>query len=516
MKTFGHGFENSNKTIKRKKGNNSNLKKLQRYADSLSGEQISRMIADSVKPYSTKGADITGQHIYQNSKYSVQMKLEISHPENESEQQADKFADNVIKGDTEKSKNTLEKNATDINTKGEGSAMSTTPEFDSQLENTKGQGNKLEANTKSELESHTGTDLSGVNIHTNSKAGELSESINAKAFTHGQDIYFKGGNYNANNAEGKSLLAHEVAHTVQQGEDVMRKEEPKEKVPSSTPKEALDFIKTKRGKLTKNQIWPHVEPESFLDNMEANVNDHEILYQGLKTNFCGYAALTTFLIEQNPKEYAEMMISLYENGVGKYRAGTAEVDLNPSDEVRMVVGDNEKSLDNKVGLTGKTADQMIFITLADNYKSYINPDKKYNEKDENKGIWSGTSLNKFVRMMEDFGYPVITWGSDLGGLFVNWPKVIKQEMTKGNEVFIYINSHTFKIKPKDYSEETSFFPNHFIRIQEFASDKKNDAINLKYWDYGDTHDIKDMSFNQFYFSIFGIISVQNNKSEKKD
>ena len=73
------------------------------------------------------------------------------------------------------------------------------------------------------MEEHTGTDLRGVNIHTGPQAHGMSESINAKAFTHGQDIYFKQGNYNPESNDGKELLAHEVAHTVQQGSGVQAK-----------------------------------------------------------------------------------------------------------------------------------------------------------------------------------------------------------------------------------------------------------------------------------------------------
>src|SRR6185436_13163789 len=128
---------------------------------------------------------------------------------------ADQVADAFMRGDANESQQTLS-NPVSVSPKGEGGAMETSNEFDQQLSSTKGQGQKMDEGTKGELESHTGTDLSGVNIHTSSKASELSENINAKAFTHGQDIYFKEGNYNPQSESGKELLAHEVTHTVQQ------------------------------------------------------------------------------------------------------------------------------------------------------------------------------------------------------------------------------------------------------------------------------------------------------------
>ncbi|MFL5762373.1 MAG: DUF4157 domain-containing protein [Bacteroidia bacterium] len=225
MRTYDHGFS-GDKKVRRKKKNNSGLEGVQRYIASLSKEQISRMISDAGKPYVPKGADVTGRAIYENELRQnglIQPKLEISNPQDKAEQQADKVAEGVMKGDVATSQKALsEKTTSEISTKGDGEVTQTTDGFDSKLQGTKGQGQKLDTIQRKELESHTGTDLSSVNIHTNSNASEMSESINAKAFTHGQDIYFKEGQYNPSSNEGKSLLAHEVAHTVQQQGAVQR------------------------------------------------------------------------------------------------------------------------------------------------------------------------------------------------------------------------------------------------------------------------------------------------------
>ncbi|MFL5766188.1 MAG: DUF4157 domain-containing protein [Bacteroidia bacterium] len=225
MRTYDHGFS-GDKKVRRKKKNNSGLEGVQRYIASLSKEQISRMISDAGKPYVPKGADVTGRAIYENELRQnglIQPKLEISNPQDKAEQQADKVAEGVMKGDATVSQKVLSEKATsEISTKGDGDVTQTTDSFDGKLQGTKGQGQKLDTIQRKELESHTGTDLSSVNIHTNSNASEMSESINAKAFTHGQDIYFKEGQYNPSSNEGKSLLAHEVAHTVQQKNGVQR------------------------------------------------------------------------------------------------------------------------------------------------------------------------------------------------------------------------------------------------------------------------------------------------------
>lgn len=213
MKTYDSRYLGKKKRISRK--GEGGVEFIRRMVSSLSNEKI--------------------QRIWDKHSSRVQAKLEISQPEDAAEIQADKVAEGVTQGDTKISKAALTQNpVSEINAKSEGSNMQTTDAFDSQLQSTKGQGQKLDNTIQTELEQHTGTDLSGVNIHTNSKAGKLSESINAKAFTHGQDIYFKQGQYNTISNEGKSLLAHEVAHTVQQGEG---KVQPKiQRQPTATTK----------------------------------------------------------------------------------------------------------------------------------------------------------------------------------------------------------------------------------------------------------------------------------------
>jgi hypothetical protein len=86
-----------------------------------------------------------------------------------------------------------------------------------QLGNSKGSGSKLPEGVKSEMESSFGTDFSGVNIHTSESAVQMNEQLQAKAFTHGNDIYFNNGNFQPQSTEGKHLLAHELTHTIQQG-----------------------------------------------------------------------------------------------------------------------------------------------------------------------------------------------------------------------------------------------------------------------------------------------------------
>lgn len=85
-----------------------------------------------------------------------------------------------------------------------------------QLETTKGAGASLDKSIAGAMGSAMGSDFGNVRIHTSAKAAEMSQSIQARAFTHGNDIYFNRGEFNPTSAAGKHLLAHELTHVVQQ------------------------------------------------------------------------------------------------------------------------------------------------------------------------------------------------------------------------------------------------------------------------------------------------------------
>jgi peptidoglycan hydrolase-like protein with peptidoglycan-binding domain len=90
------------------------------------------------------------------------------------------------------------------------------PNLEEKIKNSQGSGQKLDAVTRSYMETGFGTDFSRVNIHTDATAVQLSSQLGAEAFAHGNDIYFNEGRYNPGSNNGKHLLAHELTHTIQQ------------------------------------------------------------------------------------------------------------------------------------------------------------------------------------------------------------------------------------------------------------------------------------------------------------
>ncbi|HMH34100.1 MAG TPA: DUF4157 domain-containing protein, partial [Puia sp.] len=104
------------------------------------------------------------------------------------------------------------------------STASTAPSsVENSLSSGRGKGNPLPENIQHSMGSAMGADLSGVRIHQDQSAADMSSALEAQAFTHGRDIYFNQGKYNPSSKDGQHLLAHELTHTVQQGASAQRK-----------------------------------------------------------------------------------------------------------------------------------------------------------------------------------------------------------------------------------------------------------------------------------------------------
>jgi hypothetical protein len=79
-------------------------------------------------------------------------------------------------------------------------------------------GRPLEPSVRRDMEQRFGHDFSQVRLHRGSAAERSAEAVNARAYTVGQDIVFGAGEYAPTSNEGRKLLAHELAHTVQQSD----------------------------------------------------------------------------------------------------------------------------------------------------------------------------------------------------------------------------------------------------------------------------------------------------------
>jgi hypothetical protein len=89
---------------------------------------------------------------------------------------------------------------------------------ESNISSLKGGGQPLSKSTREYFEPKFGYNFGDVRVHNDSKASEVAGSINAKAFTSGKDVVFRGEEYSPETDSGKRLLAHELTHVVQQNE----------------------------------------------------------------------------------------------------------------------------------------------------------------------------------------------------------------------------------------------------------------------------------------------------------
>jgi len=78
-------------------------------------------------------------------------------------------------------------------------------------------GRPLDAAARAFFEPRFGRDFGAVRVHADSRASEAARSIDARAFTVGPHLVFGRGEYSPDTVEGRTLLAHELTHTVQQG-----------------------------------------------------------------------------------------------------------------------------------------------------------------------------------------------------------------------------------------------------------------------------------------------------------
>lgn len=119
-------------------------------------------------------------------------KLTIGQPNDVYEQEADRVADLVM-------------------TMREGTAVN-----DSSLPSLREGGEPLGKSERAFFEPPFGHNFTGVRLHNNTGAMQLARALNAQAFTVGQDIFFGAGAYNPASSAGRRLIAHELAHVVQQ------------------------------------------------------------------------------------------------------------------------------------------------------------------------------------------------------------------------------------------------------------------------------------------------------------
>jgi hypothetical protein len=93
------------------------------------------------------------------------------------------------------------------------------------IQNSKASGTPLPVGVRRFMEPRFQADFSKVRIHTGDRSAKLNRQLNAQAFTTGNQIFFGKNKFQPETGAGQELIAHELTHTIQQGEVVQRSEE---------------------------------------------------------------------------------------------------------------------------------------------------------------------------------------------------------------------------------------------------------------------------------------------------
>lgn len=99
----------------------------------------------------------------------------------------------------------------------------------------KGGGTSLDSGVRQKMESSFGRDFGDVRVHTGPAATQAATSVQAQAFTVGNEVVFNEGKYNPSTPEGQRTVAHELSHVVQQGEGSVPGEERADGIKVSDP-----------------------------------------------------------------------------------------------------------------------------------------------------------------------------------------------------------------------------------------------------------------------------------------
>ncbi len=259
----------------------------------------------------------------------IQTKLKVSHPSDPYEQEADRIAEQIVKNDffTSSSLRSESSNRADIIVNRKCNACEIKQELkdeeeqkdlkinrknDDGSENTNlfsnnsslisaavnESGKPLDKQTRDYMESRFGYDFSNVRIHADSEnITRSAESINALAYTVGNNIVFGKGQFQPSSQTGKILLAHELTHIVQQGfgdnkSTIQRKRYTKENV--GDPPNYCDYVEAEpvsRGDLFYFQvstddfaIGEEQRLIDYIDNIKAQNSSVDIDIYGMASS----------------------------------------------------------------------------------------------------------------------------------------------------------------------------------------------------------------------------------------
>jgi hypothetical protein len=149
----------------------------------------------------------------------VQAKLRVTAPDDQYEREADRVAEQVVRGQAATPEE-ADRPAPQVMRKAAGGAapagVAVSPTVESGIGAARGGGRPLPGALRGQMERGVGHRFADVRLHTDGRAAALNRGLQARAFTTGRDIFFGAGEYRPASADGQRLLAHELTHVGQQ------------------------------------------------------------------------------------------------------------------------------------------------------------------------------------------------------------------------------------------------------------------------------------------------------------
>ena len=281
--------------------------------------QTKLTIGEPGDKYEQEADQVASQVVQQiNSPVPVQsaqgqtVQREDAPPEEEEQLQAKSISDTIQREEVAPFEEELQMSPM-LQRQGQG-GMAATPDLETSINQARGGGMPLAENLQRSMGKAMGADFSGVKVHTDSQSDQLNKSIQARAFTTGQDVFFRQGEYNPGSRGGQELLAHELTHVVQQNRtlntlqsqslfspQIQRNGEQKDNEPSGgslRPALGKELMSNMFGSnWFATGVFKTMNFAMYMEGQKLTQEHHNVLHQSLIENKSG--VLTT-LINENP------------------------------------------------------------------------------------------------------------------------------------------------------------------------------------------------------------------------
>ncbi|ABW33211.1 eCIS core domain-containing protein [Acaryochloris marina] len=211
-------------------------------------------------------------------------------------------------------------------------------DLESAINSARGSGKSLDARLQRSMGQVMGADFSEVKVHTDTQSDQLNQSIQARAFTTGQDVFFREGAYQPGDRGGQELIAHELTHVVQQvgtGNPINSKNSQKSGTGGFTQKSLSD-------ELIQRALWTNAPAKFRTDNGNDQIPNSEY-----KVGSGGYQRYAPINIHRN------ILNQVYHEGPRSFVYIRGETEQSIKGKAFDALWDNP-------WVTGKTGDEVYF------------------------------------------------------------------------------------------------------------------------------------------------------------